>query len=190
VARAFPGSEVLGLLFGVSVSAAINLLTAAALNGVGHAMYHRVVLSGWLLLGGSVLVGWMGIIVGKKRSDALEHIGGTLTPDEQRALLYQELERAVPTIAAMALLWVGTVVCAMIALTTQLLSSGAHCGGQLISTSVVWSRGVAGGGSAGRSACRTPSLPWPASTPDALGTGGVNDNHPATRNSQISTSPR
>jgi hypothetical protein len=109
---------VLGLLFGVTVAAAINLLTAAALHGVDHTMYRRVVLSGWLLLGGSVLVGWMGIIVGKKRSDALEHVGGTLTPDEQRALLSQELERAVPTIATMAVLWVGSVIWAMIALTT------------------------------------------------------------------------
>lgn len=107
----------MGLLFGVTVSVAINLLTAAALRGVDHAMYHRVVLSGWLLLGGSLLVGSMGILVGKSRSDAMDRIGETLTAHERRALLSQELERAVPAVSAMALLWVGSVVWAMIALT-------------------------------------------------------------------------
>lgn len=117
VSRVCPGPETLSLLFGATIGAAINLLTALALNGAHGSAHSRAVVAGWLLLAASCAVGLMAVLVSGKRSEVLDGIGATLSVVERRALLRQQLEKIAPLIGLLSLSWVGSVVYAMLLLT-------------------------------------------------------------------------
>lgn len=117
IARACPGSEILGLLFGATVAVAINLLTALALHSVSNAMYNKVAAAGWLLLTGSAVIGVLAVLVGQKRSDVLDGVGGTVSTAERRAMYLQELERSAAAVGVLGVSWIASVIAAMIVLT-------------------------------------------------------------------------
>jgi hypothetical protein len=112
-----PEPELLGLLFGATIAAAINLLTALVLNGAQGAAHNKVVIGGWVLLAGSCAVGAMAVIVGQKRSEVLDGVGGTVSAAERKALLRQELEKIVVIIGVLSLVWIASIICVMVLLT-------------------------------------------------------------------------
>ncbi len=115
--RFFPEPELLGLLFGGTIAAAINLLTTLALNGAQGSIQTNIVIGGWVLLVGSCAVGAMAVIIGQKRSEVLDGIGGTVSVAERKALLRQELEKIALPAEILGLIWIASVICVMILLT-------------------------------------------------------------------------
>lgn len=116
LARLCPNAETLNLVFGATIAAAINLLTALALGGAQSHTYGRIETAGWTLLGGSIAIGIMAVLVGEKKTSVLNGIGGTLTPTERRALVRQGIEEAAYTIILCGLLWLASLIFVLVLL--------------------------------------------------------------------------
>lgn len=111
IVRSCPQPEILNLLSGGALAAAINLLSAATLHSNPGGEHFRIITSGWLLLVGGASGGILGVIIGRRRAEALDYIGPTLTRPERRSLINRELEKsALPILILSSLVLLALVL--------------------------------------------------------------------------------